>query len=73
MVAGSLWVCIEPGRDLLFALTIEGLAPRVLQSTVWDYWESVMVMHLGDDWYESFVKYRTGLLAEFDKLGDVRL
>jgi dTMP kinase len=39
-----------------------------LQSTGFDYWESGMDLHMGEDMYESFVRYQKWLLAEFDKM-----
>jgi dTMP kinase len=44
------------------------LVTRVLQSTGFDYWESGMDLHMGEDMYDSFVRYQKLLLAEFDKM-----
>lgn len=47
----------------------EELVARVLASgRKFDYWESGMDMHLGDDFYDSFVAYQTLLLREFDRM-----
>jgi dTMP kinase len=35
-----------------------------------DYWESGMDLNLGEDFYESFVRYQTRLLREFDRMSD---
>jgi len=47
------------------------LVTRVLQSTGFDYWEAGMDLHMGEDMYDSFVRYQRWLLAEFDKMVDV--
>ncbi|HMF52222.1 MAG TPA: hypothetical protein VK603_26420, partial [Candidatus Saccharimonadales bacterium] len=40
-------------------------------SSGFDYWESGMDLHMGEDLYESFVRYQRWLLAEFDKMVEV--
>ena len=59
---------LKPDAIFYLRINIDDLVTRVLQSTGFDYWESGMDMHLGEDLYDSFVKYQTGLLAEFDKM-----
>lgn len=58
--------------DAVFYLRInsaEELVPRVLASGGgFDYWESGMDLHLGEDFYDSFVAYQTRLLREFDRM-----
>ena len=44
--------------------------PRVLAGEGFDYWESGMDLHLGEDMYDSFVHYQRWLLSEFDKMVD---
>src|SRR5262244_3100963 len=68
MAARSLWLCLEAGRDFYLRVKIDDLVTRVLQSTGFDYWESGMDLHMGEDMYESFVRYQKWLLAEFDKM-----
>lgn len=60
-----------PDAIFYLRLNIDDLVTRVLQSTGFDYWESGMDHHMGDDMYESFVRYQACLLAEFDKMVDV--
>src|SRR5687767_11538522 len=57
---------LKPDAIFYLRISIDDLVTRVLQSTGFDYWESGMDLHMGEDLYESFVKYQTGLLAEFD-------
>jgi dTMP kinase len=58
--------------DVVFYLRIraaEELAQRLLTSgRVFDFWESGMDMYLGEDLYDSFIKYQTRLLREFDRM-----
>jgi dTMP kinase len=50
-------------------LNTDDLVTRVLQSAgSFDYWESGMDLHLGEDMYDSFVRYQRWLLSEFDKM-----
>ena len=41
---------------------------RVLQEDGFDYWESGMDLHLGDDMYDSFVAYQNRMMSRFDKM-----
>jgi len=59
---------LKPDAILYLRVKIDDLVTRVLQSTGFDYWESGMDLHLGDDMYDSFVNYQTKLLSEFDKM-----
>ncbi|HKT10288.1 MAG TPA: dTMP kinase [Terriglobia bacterium] len=56
--------------DAVFYLRIgvDDLIPRVVFSTGFDYWESGMDLNPSEDMYESFRKYQTALLAEFENL-----
>jgi dTMP kinase len=59
---------LKPDAIFYLRVKIDDLVTRVLQSTGFDYWESGMDIHLGDDMYDSFVTYQTRLLGEFDKM-----
>src|SRR5215510_5122202 len=59
---------LKPDGIIYLRLNIDDLVTRVLQSTGFDYWESGMDLHLGQDMYDSFVEYQKRLLAEFDKM-----
>ena len=59
---------LKPDAVFYLRLNIDDLVTRVLQSSGFDYWESGMDMHMGEDMYESFVRYQKWLLAEFDKM-----
>jgi dTMP kinase len=70
---------VEPDAVFYMRITIEHLIPRVINSQTlnkryWidesgqgmDFWESGMDMHLGEDFYDSFVEYQKRILKEFD-------
>ncbi len=44
------------------------MIPRVVFSSGFNYWESGMDLNPSEDMYESFRKYQTSLLAQFDNL-----
>jgi dTMP kinase len=58
--------------DVVFYLKIdlEHLIPRVVNSQGFDYWESGMDYLRGDDIYESYVRYQSQLISQFDKMSD---
>jgi dTMP kinase len=72
---------LKPNAVFYMKISIEDLIPRVINSQTmtkryWeeqagegmDYWESGMDLHLGEDFYDSFVLYQKRILAEFDKM-----
>ena len=58
--------------DAVFYLrikTAQQLVERLLTSgRGFDYWESGMDLHLGEDLYDNFIEYQTRLLKVFDRL-----
>ena len=62
---------LKPDAIFYLRLTVDDLVTRVLHSSGFDYWESGMDLHMGEDLYESFVRYQRWLLAEFDKMVEV--
>ncbi len=58
--------------DAVFYLKIRSvkeLVARVLASDRGlDYWESGMDLHLGEDFYDSFIEYQTRMLQVFDRM-----
>jgi len=49
-------------------IDVETLALRVIETTGMNYWESGMDLRLGTDLYDSFKKYQSLLIEEFDKM-----
>jgi dTMP kinase len=58
--------------DAVFYLRISSpqqLVERVVKSgRGFDYWESGMDLHLGEDFYESFIEYQRRMLKVFDRM-----
>jgi dTMP kinase len=56
--------------DAVFYLRIEvpDLVPRVLTNGGFDYWESGMDIPMGEDLYESFIRYQQRVIHELDAL-----
>lgn len=58
--------------DAIFYLRIQSpqqLVERVLAcGRGFDYWESGRDLHLGDDFYDSFIEYQTRMLNVFDRM-----
>jgi dTMP kinase len=56
--------------DAVFYLRIEAedLVPRILQQGGFDYWESGMDIPMGEDHYESFIRYQRRVIEELDRL-----
>ena len=61
---------IKPDAIFYLRIGVEDLVPRVVFSTGFDYWESGMDLHPSEDMYESFLKYQTNLLSQFDRLAE---
>ena len=72
---------LVPDAIFYMHVQIEDLIPRVINSQTlnkryWeedsgegmDYWESGMDLHLGEDFYDSFMEYQKRILLEFRKM-----
>ena len=59
---------LVPDAVFYLRIGVDDLIPRVVFSTGFDYWESGMDLHPSEDMYESFRKYQTALLSEFENL-----
>jgi len=59
---------LKPDRIFYLRAGVDDLVQRVLQQDGFDYWESGMDLHLGDDMYESFVEYQNRMMGQFDKM-----
>lgn len=58
--------------DIIFYLkaSVPTLVKRVLKGRGFDYWESGMDVRFADNLYDSFVKYQTQLIKQFDQMVD---
>jgi dTMP kinase len=78
MVRGldPLWVRnihrFAPKPDAVFYLRVgvDELIPRAVFTRGFDYWESGMDLYSTEDMYDSFRKYQTALLQQFDQLAE---
>jgi len=59
---------LKPDGIFYLRAGVDDLVTRVLQQGGFDYWESGMDLHLGDDMYESFVEYQKRIIDRFDKM-----
>ncbi|HXG93235.1 MAG TPA: thymidylate kinase [Blastocatellia bacterium] len=64
-------MALKPDAVFYLRAELKDLIPRVLSSpTGFDYWESGMDMHLGEDLFDSFNIYQTKMLSVFDSMID---
>jgi dTMP kinase len=59
---------LKPDAIFYLRIGVDDLIPRVVFSRGFDFWESGMDIHPSEDMYDSFRKYQTELLGEFDNL-----
>jgi dTMP kinase len=61
-----------PKPDAVFYLriSVDELIPRAVFTRGFDYWESGMDLYSTEDMYDSFRKYQTALLQQFDQLAE---
>lgn len=59
---------LKPDAIFYLRIGVDDLVPRVVFSRGFDYWESGMDIHPSEDMFDSFRKYQTELLTEFDRL-----
>ncbi len=61
---------LVPDLVCYLRIDVETLALRVIESHGMNYWESGMDLRLGTDLYDSFKKYQTLQIEEFDKMAE---
>ncbi len=59
---------LKPDAVFYLRITPQVLVPRVLADGPFDYWESGMDVPMGDDLYDSFVRYQGRIIEELDAL-----
>src|SRR5919106_2678970 len=59
---------VVPDLVCYLRIDVDTLALRVIESKGMNYWESGMDLKLGADLYDSFKKYQSLLIEEFDKM-----
>jgi dTMP kinase len=71
-----LWVrsvysfALKPDAVFYLHIGVDDLIPRVVFSRGFDYWESGMDVYSTEDMYESFRRYQTSMLEQFDRLAE---
>jgi dTMP kinase len=71
-----LWVrsvysfAIKPDAVFYLRIGVDDLIPRVVFTRGFDYWESGMDVYTTEDMYESFRRYQTSMLEQFDHLAE---
>ncbi|RMH04523.1 MAG: thymidylate kinase [Nitrospirae bacterium] len=61
---------LVPDLVCYLRIDVETLTLRVLESKGMNYWESGLDLRLGADLYDSFRKYQTLLIEEFDRMAE---
>ncbi len=61
---------VVPDLVLYQKIDVRHLIPRALESKGMDYWESGMHLRLGSDIFDSFRRYQTRLIREYDRMAD---
>ena len=59
---------LVPDLVLYLKIDAEHLVPRVLEGKGMDYWESGMYLGLGSDIFDSFRRYQSRLIREYNRL-----
>jgi len=61
---------LKPDAIFYLRIGVDDLIPRVVFSRGFDYWESGMDLYPSEDMYDSFRRYQTALLEQFDRLAE---
>jgi dTMP kinase len=61
---------LKPDAVFYLRIAVDELIPRAVFQRGFDYWESGMDLYSTEDMYESFNKYQTTLLQQFDRLAE---
>jgi dTMP kinase len=59
---------LKPDAVFYLRIQVPDLVPRVLSNGGFDYWESGMDIPMGEDLYESFIRYQHRVIDELDTL-----
>lgn len=59
---------LKPDAVFYLRIGVEDLIPRVVFGRGFDFWEAGADLHPSEDMYDSFLKYQTSLLSQFDVL-----
>ena len=65
-----LGFALIPDLICYLKIDIDALIPRVIESGGMNYWEAGLDLHMGEDLFDSFKKYQSLLINEYDKMAD---
>jgi dTMP kinase len=65
-----LGFALVPDLVCYLRIDVDTLALRVIETKGMDFWESGMDLRLGADLYDSFKKYQSLMIEEFDKMAE---
>ncbi|MEX5216151.1 MAG: dTMP kinase [Nitrospiraceae bacterium] len=65
-----LGFALVPDLVCYLRIDVDTLALRVIETKGMDFWESGMDLRLGTDLYDSFKKYQSLMIEEFDKMAE---
>src|SRR5688572_19510522 len=63
-------LAVVPDLVIYLRIDVDTLALRVIETKGMNYWESGMDLRLGVDLFDSFKKYQSSLIEEFDKMAE---
>jgi dTMP kinase len=69
-IRGAYSFALKPDAVFYLRIGVDDLIPRVVFGRGFDYWEAGMDLHPSEDMYESFRRYQTALLQQFDVLAE---
>jgi dTMP kinase len=61
---------LKPDAVFYLRIGVEELIPRAVFTRGFDYWESGIDLYSTEDMYESFRRYQSALIEQFDKLAE---
>jgi len=68
-IKSAYGLALKPDAIFYLRVQVADLIPRVLrQPSGFDYWESGMDLHLGQDRFDSFIEYQTRMISVFDSM-----
>ena len=61
---------LKPDAVFYLRIGVDELIPRAVFSRGFDYWESGMDLYASEDMYDSFRRYQSALIEQFDRLAE---
>jgi len=61
---------LKPDAVIYLKIDLPDLVPRVLHSTGFDFWESGMDLHMGENRYDSFCEYQKRVISHLNHMAE---